>query len=307
MKMSRPNLFIVGAPKCGTTAWVDYLSQHPDVFFCKPKEPHHFNTDIPGFVWYKTQADYLNLFADAGSTRIIGEASILYLYSRDAAANIAQFNPKAKILLFVRAPEKFIASYHQQQLYNLDENIDDLGKSWSLSGQRSGAEIPKGCRDAQLLDYKSIGAFGEQAARYIEQFGTDQVRIVRFEQWVHNPRATYLALMNFLELDDDGQADFPQINAAHDHRFKALANMTQRPPRLASKLSQVVRSIPGMAEFRPAQLLRKLNRSEGYRKPQVDTHLRETIVAHYREDQALLNALYQQVGLVLTDPVSVVT
>ena len=152
-----------------------------------------------------------------------------------------------------------------------------------------------------------LGDGAWSSTRYVEQFGTDQVRIVRFEQWVRYPRATYLALMDFLGLDDDGQADFPQVNAAHDHRFKALANMTQRPPRLASKLSQVVRSIPGMAEFRPARLLRKLNRSEGYRKPQVDTHLRETIATHYREDQALLNALYQQVGLVLTDPVSVVT
>jgi len=29
----RPNLFIVGAPKCGTTAWVEYLRTHPDIFF----------------------------------------------------------------------------------------------------------------------------------------------------------------------------------------------------------------------------------------------------------------------------------
>ena len=47
----RPNLFIVGAPKCGTTAWVEYLRTHPDIFFPEIKEPHYFATDLPGMRW----------------------------------------------------------------------------------------------------------------------------------------------------------------------------------------------------------------------------------------------------------------
>ncbi len=43
----RPNFFIVGAPKCGTTAWVRYLEDHPDVYFSPSKEPHYFCTDFP--------------------------------------------------------------------------------------------------------------------------------------------------------------------------------------------------------------------------------------------------------------------
>jgi len=304
MTTSRPNLFIVGAPKCGTTAWVAYLSQHPDIFFCDPKEPHYFNSDIPGFRWFNTQDDYLELFVTAGSEQIRAEASILYLYSHDAAANIALFNRDAKILIFVRDPEKFIPSYHQQQLYNLDEEVEDLGKAWSLSGQRSAEVLPKGCRDARLLDYKSIGMFGEQAARYITYFGRDQVRIVRFEDWVRAPRETYLALVQFLGVDDDGQTDFPKVNAAHDHRFKAVANMTQRPPRLARLISRALRRLPFMGAFRPARLLRKLNRSEGYRCAPLDSRLHDEIAEHYREDQVLLTSLYQQVGLVLTDSAS---
>lgn len=301
MNTSRPNLFIVGAPKCGTTAWVAYLSRHPDIFFCDPKEPHHFNSDIPNFRWFKTQDDYLELFVAAESERIRAEASILYLYSRDAAANIAQFNRDAKILIFVRDPAMFISSYHQQQIYNLDEEVEDLGEAWSLSGRRSAGTLPNGCRDVRLLDYKSIGAFGAQAERYVAQFGSNQVRIVRFEEWVRAPRETYLALMDFLGVDDDGQTDFPQVNAAHDHRFRAVANMTQRPPRLARLISRALRRLPGMGAFRPARLLRKLNRSEGYRKAQLDPLLNEEIAAHYGEDQALLAELYQQVGLVPTD------
>jgi hypothetical protein len=39
--MSKPNLFIVGAAKSGTTSLHNYLNQHPDIFMCNPKEPHY--------------------------------------------------------------------------------------------------------------------------------------------------------------------------------------------------------------------------------------------------------------------------
>ena len=44
--LNNPNLFIVGAPKCGTTSLHYYLNQHPDVYLCEPKEPNYYNTDL---------------------------------------------------------------------------------------------------------------------------------------------------------------------------------------------------------------------------------------------------------------------
>ena len=41
----KPNLFLIGAPKCGTTSLASYLSDHPQIFVSDPKEPHFFNTD----------------------------------------------------------------------------------------------------------------------------------------------------------------------------------------------------------------------------------------------------------------------
>ncbi|WP_446372557.1 sulfotransferase [Coleofasciculus sp. D1-CHI-01] len=35
--MNKPDFFIVGAPKCGTTSLCKYLDQHPDVFISKFK------------------------------------------------------------------------------------------------------------------------------------------------------------------------------------------------------------------------------------------------------------------------------
>ncbi len=49
------DFFIIGAPKCGTTSLVEYLSSHPDVGFSHIKEPHYFSEDFPG---YREVKDY---------------------------------------------------------------------------------------------------------------------------------------------------------------------------------------------------------------------------------------------------------
>src|SRR5689334_3497502 len=105
-----PNLFIVGAPKCGTTAWVEYLRTHPDIFFPAVKDHCYFAFDLPNLRLTSNEADYAQLFADGGDAKIIGEASAMYLFSKDAARAIRAHNPGAKILIFLREQENYLPS-----------------------------------------------------------------------------------------------------------------------------------------------------------------------------------------------------
>ena len=41
----KPDFFLVGAPKCGTTAMAEYLAGHPDIFMAR-KEMHVFGQDL---------------------------------------------------------------------------------------------------------------------------------------------------------------------------------------------------------------------------------------------------------------------
>ena len=50
-----PNLFIVGAPRCGTTSLAYYLSQHPEIYFYVLKEPMFFANDIKDKPQHKVQ------------------------------------------------------------------------------------------------------------------------------------------------------------------------------------------------------------------------------------------------------------
>lgn len=208
----KPNLFIVGAPKCGTTAWVHYLKSHPDIFFPGIKEPHFFSPDMPkpeGFNNFTSEERYLALFARSGNAPIVGEGSVRYLQSEEAAQNIRRFNPDAKIIIFVRDQEDYLPSLHNQLVFNKDECITDFETAWRLSGKRDRTNISAQCRSPKFLDYVAAGAFSMQVERFFKEFPDEQIRVFHFRDWSRNPRATYLEILDFLGVPDDGRREFP--------------------------------------------------------------------------------------------------
>ena len=87
----KPDFFIVGAPKCGTTALNDYLAMHPDIYMAR-KEMHHFGADLRfGNQFYRRNKDaYLAEFDTWNGQSLVGEASVWYLFSQTAAEEIKQ-------------------------------------------------------------------------------------------------------------------------------------------------------------------------------------------------------------------------
>ena len=63
--MRLPDFFIVGAPKCGTSALASYLRGHPQIFMSPVKEPNYFCFDAPGLRVIDRLEAYGRLFARA--------------------------------------------------------------------------------------------------------------------------------------------------------------------------------------------------------------------------------------------------
>src|ERR1019366_7220947 len=87
-----PNLFIVGAPKSGTTALGTYLGAHPAVFVAG-KELSYFGSDLEfrttkGGRWRIGYDTYLEWFGHDGDALYRTDRSVFYLYSSRAAAEI---------------------------------------------------------------------------------------------------------------------------------------------------------------------------------------------------------------------------
>jgi hypothetical protein len=92
--MRKPNFFILGAPKCGTTSLWSWLRAHQDIFMSYVKEPNFFNSDDN--LGISNLTDYEELFRGASvSHAAVGEASVWYLSSAVAIQNILQYQPEA--------------------------------------------------------------------------------------------------------------------------------------------------------------------------------------------------------------------
>ncbi len=274
----RPNVFIVGAPKCGTSAWVRYLRDHPQIFFSAIKEPHYFCTDLAGFREITNETDYLSLFDGAEDAEAIGEASVFYLFSTVAAEEIRSFNPQARIIIFLREQEDFLPSMHHQFLYSFQESIEDFAEAFRLSGNRGPGEIPLTCKEQKLLDYRALGKFSEQVERFLTCFPRDQVRIYFFRDWVRDPRSTYLDILRFLGIEDDGRTEFQPVNEAKYHRLPILGRLAFFPPPWVRYPVALVKKLLGKESLGIAEIVGKYNRGSGYKThvtPEIKDHLKQ--------------------------------
>ena len=57
-----PDFFIVGAPRCGTTALSKYLKRNPKICFSNPKEPHFFTKILEERPEADIQTEYVERF-----------------------------------------------------------------------------------------------------------------------------------------------------------------------------------------------------------------------------------------------------
>ncbi len=282
-----PNLFIVGAPKCGTTAWVEYLGSHPDVFFPERKEPSYFCPDLLPQQRVQTLEGYLDLFGGSGEAAIVGEASPTYLRSEEAPRRIAEFNPAAKILIFLREQEDFLPSLHNQLVFNGEEPIEDFATAWRLSGKRVREQVPASCNDIRLLDYKAAGRFSEQVERYFDHFPPGQIMVIQLRDWAADPRSAYRAILDFLGLQDDGRTDFARVNEARQRRTNAFVKLVNNPPPGALALAGLVKKLSGKSTLGLAKRLREIGTRPGY-STAVDEDLRQEIRDLYAEDNRRL-------------------
>lgn len=203
-----PDFFLVGAPKSGTTSMYEYLRAHPRIYMPR-KEIHHFGSDLAGLGYVDSREAYLELFAGARDDQLIGDASVYYLYSSEAAAEIYEANPAAGIIAMLRNPIEMIPSLHAHRRRLQAEPIADLEEALGAEAARSeGRRLPKGFPAPHRLLYRRVASYSEQLQRYFELFGTDRVLVLLFDDFTDDVRAAYEKTLDFLGVPSDHRDDF---------------------------------------------------------------------------------------------------
>ena len=262
--MKRPNLFIVGEPKSGTTAMHSFLSQHPEIFMSEPKEPHHFEADFQAegkgckgyrkHFRYLDEDKYLGLFKKAGGYKVIGESSTDYLYSKAAAKRIASFSPAAKILIMLREPVDFLYSLHSEYLFHMTEDITDFWKALEAEKERKqGKRIPKNAPYPSYLFYSERIKYADHIKRYLDHFPKKNIMSILFEDFRKDNLGAYQKVLRFLEVDASFTPEFETINQQRKVRHQKTKSVIDTtlypaakklvPKALYRKLSSVYRNV----------------------------------------------------------------
>jgi hypothetical protein len=215
-----PDFFLVGHAKSGTTALYEMLRQHPQIFMPDAKEPWFLASDMRprfnprlGGVPPQTLEEYLSLFAGAEPEQRVGEASSSYLWSRTAAAQIAQLQPAARIIAILREPASFLRPLHQQLIQTHVEAERDLRRALALEpARRAGRRIPRRSHRPQLLLYSDHVRYVEQLRRYHDVFAPEQLLLLIYDDFRLNNDATVRQVLRFLEVDETIPIEVSEAN-----------------------------------------------------------------------------------------------
>ena len=97
MSNIKPNLFIPGAGKSGSSSLHNYLKLHPDIYMSELKEPHFFSHDENYFS--KTQTEkYYELFKNGKKYKYRGESSTGYMVFPHVIDRIKMDKKKPKFI-----------------------------------------------------------------------------------------------------------------------------------------------------------------------------------------------------------------
>ena len=210
--MTLPDFFVVGAARSATTSLHYYLQQHPEIVMSATKEPNHFvfdHDDRPArpliespSIIAKSVADraaYEALFAGARPTQRLGEASPLYLYVPEAAANIQAEVPDARIIALLRNPIDRAYSHHM--------HIHRLPREETVPAFRRAcadeiANADDGSRYGVGSHVLRMGRYAEQLERYLDRFGRESVAVLAYESFQREPTNGLARICSLLGVAD---------------------------------------------------------------------------------------------------------
>lgn len=244
----KPNVFLIGAPKCGTTSVVRAIGRHSKVFLPYPKETGFWATDLiskPDVTDLKDLDDYLELFANCPESKThLLDGSVIYMFSQVAVQAILNFNPTSKFMIMLRNPVDQVQSLHQEQRFAMNEDEPNFWTAWELQDARArGENVPQGCPDPARLAYARQGMLGDQLERAMTIIPKDQLWVGFIDDLQKDIEAVYSEILTFLELDFEPLIDVGPSKSSRTHRYPRLAKLYQSPP---TSIAPIVRSIKKM-------------------------------------------------------------
>jgi hypothetical protein len=295
--MALPDLFIVGAPKAGTTALHAALAGHPGLHMSPVKEPKFYlcdgrpplrqsgpgdNHSLREWVWRRDR--YEALFDGAPTGALKGESTPFYLWSQDAQRRIARDVPNAKFVAIVRDP---VDRAYSNWTHLWSDGLEPIGDFVEACGHEAG-RVHAGW--APFWRYRGLGRYGEQVDHLLTLFPRDQVHVLRYRDLAEDPTSSLTRIAEFLGIDPDG---FPARRLPSEN-----VSTWVRPTPVNQTLRMGVRTGAWLGQFAPPIVWRtasgpllKVLRRRRTDRPDLTPEQRAMVRAPLVDDIHLLNRL----------------
>lgn len=227
-----PTFVVAGAARAGSTAVIESLRTHPDVFVTLPKEPHFFAL-ADGPVAFTGPGDdltinriavtdrsaYLKLYPEGDDYLALGDGSVstLYYYERAIPA-ILDVNPDLRVVIVLREPVARAYSSHQYLLNRgYETELDFLTAIEDEARRRS-----EGWH--HLWHYTGMSTYATAVRRFLEALGPDQVRVWFHDELSGEPERCLAEVQRFIGVDPERTTRLtaPRVNASGQPRRRAV-------------------------------------------------------------------------------------
>lgn len=169
-----PNLFIVGAPKAGTSFLYEKLKSHPSLFFTAIKEVNHFSfKNLVNDSYYKDykikdRISYLSCFKKSSIQKYLVDSSVSYFAYSEVPELIYKFNPSSKIIIILRDP---FARAFSHYLMDIRMGYAKLPFSEYL-----------GKKGPYFTQYVGNSLYGKNIKNYLKYFDKKNVLVLKLEE-----------------------------------------------------------------------------------------------------------------------------
>jgi Sulfotransferase domain len=278
----KPNFFIVGAPKCGTTSLWSYLKAHPEIFMSTEKELFFFDSDLrANAASAPSLKQYLRHFCSAGDVKRVGEATASYLRSQQAPKAIKAFSPAAQIIIMLRNPVDVMYSLYGSALYGL-EPITDFETALAADARRG---------DRERIGYREFTDFPKQVQRYLDLFGGENVHTIIFDDLKQDPAAVYQNTLRFLGVRLGFNPEFVVMSANESVRNIRLQRALVHPPRALRSIGAAL--VPSELRSRIRRTLLNCN-LQARPRPPMDAELRRRLQKEFEPKVEQLSKLLRR-------------
>ncbi|WP_431135809.1 sulfotransferase family protein [Psychroserpens mesophilus] len=205
--MRKPDFFVVGAAKSGTTALWKYFQQHPEIFVTDligNKELGYYSNQYG----IDSEERYLSHFLSAKPHQLIGEVCHVYLTSEESAKWIKKEVSNAKIIIILRHPVERAYSLYNWMTMHGYEYATTFAKALKKETKiiNNTYDKTKLTHDFEKnYHYFNSGFYYNQVKRFLDTFGEQNVLILEYEEFLNHEKQVLNSIFNFLGVSTDIQ------------------------------------------------------------------------------------------------------